>query len=160
MSTRNTIYIVDSDSDYRQELITLFATAVEDYKLCGVKNLNEMEQILHNARFKHGKNYLIASSEQFERNGHTLKESIERYSKNNFVQQVIVYSPNPGAVQEKTKSTTSQKFKAIEQNDFTFYRIQNSIRNCVNLSEYNHARVGFALSLSVFATLAIWFYLL
>lgn len=160
MSTRNTIYIVDSDSDYRQELITQFATAVEDYKLCGVKNLNEMDQLFHNGRFKNGKNYLIVSSEQFKRNGHTLTESVERYSKNNFVQQVIVYAPNMVEVDEKTKKMPFKKFKAIEQNDFTFYRIQNIIRNCVNLSEYNHARIGFVLSLSVFTTLAVWFYLL
>ncbi len=159
MSKRNNIYIVDSDNEYRQELVSQFATAVEDYKLCGVKSLSEIDQLFINGRIKHGKNYLVVASEQFEKNGHPLSETVQRYSRNHSVQQIIVYAPNVENVDAKVNSIPSKKLKAIAQNDFTFYRVQNIIRNAINLSEYNNARLGFAISLTLFAVLVVWFYM-
>ena len=160
MRHRNTIYICDPDSEYRQELVTQFATAVEDYKLCGLKDLSELSAALQNNRLNKGYNYVVSSAQFFEKgnNGHILHDFIKNTRQITKIKQLIIYSPKSETIAKLTQQISCRKIKTISQNDFTFYRIQNIIRNCVNNAEFNNARLGFSISLITFIAVITWFY--
>ncbi len=160
MGKRNSIFIIDSDNEYRQELISHFATSIEDFKLCGVKNLDEMDMLYAKGFLRKNKNYLVISDQQFDNNKHSLFNVMETYSKPHNVYKIIVYSALSEEMQKKDELSKFKKFLPIPRNDFSFYRIQNVIRTSVNHSDYFKALIGFIISLSVFAVLSLWFYLI
>lgn len=161
MIGRNTIFFIDSDNDYRQELISRFATSIEDFKLCGVKNLDEMEILIGKGFLKKNKNFLVISDQQFNSNGHSLLNIVTTYSKPKSVLKIIVYSSNNEEIKHKSKELSKfKKLKIIERNDFGFYRIQNIIRNSVNRSDYKRELVGFVVSFLIFTILVTWYCLI
>lgn len=160
MIGRNTIFFIDSDDDYRQELISHFATSIEDFKLCGVKNFDEMENLVDRGFLRKNKNFLVVSDHLFNNNGHSLLSIVTTYSKPNSVLKIIVYSSNSEKIGNNSKELSKfKKLKVIARNDFSLYRIQNIIRNSVNLSDYKRTLIGFAVSFLIFVILAVWFYL-
>jgi len=158
MIGRNTIFFIDTDDDYRQELISHFATSIEDFKLCGVKNLDEMENLVDRGILKKNKNFLVISDQQFNNNEHSLLNIVTTYSKPKSVLKIVIYFSSSEEIEDKSKELSRfKKLKIIAQNDFSLYRIQNIIRNSVNHSDYKRTLIGFAVSFVIFAILATWY---
>jgi len=158
MIGRNTIFFIDTDDDYRQELISHFATSIEDFKLCGVKNLDEMENLVDRGILKKNKNLLVISDQQFNNNEHSLLNIVTTYSKPKSVLKIVIYFSSSEEIEDKSKELSRfKKLKIIAQNDFSLYRIQNIIRNSVNHSDYKRTLIGFAVSFVIFAILATWY---
>ncbi|MDD2564744.1 MAG: hypothetical protein PHU27_11065 [Salinivirgaceae bacterium] len=162
MSARITLFICDNDTDFQQELINQFATSIEDYKLIGLKSMDELLICLNNSRFKIGEYYIVASSALFDyaSNHESTSQVFKIIARKSTIKQVIIYTPDEERFRKKHKFTRHKNVKCIPQNDFTFFRIQNSIRTYSNVKEYNQSKLGLAFSLVAFFGFSIWFYLI
>lgn len=146
---RPVIFICDKDEEFRQELIQRFATSVEDYKLVGIENFEELYHALSAIKRKHINIFLIFSSDFFKKQETQAPELCKFIRKSLNMWQVIVYAP------ENETETVSKVFNGfnpifIPQNDFTFYRIQNTVRNYINKFEYAKSKILFMASVIFF----------
>lgn len=158
MSKRNTIYFIDSDDEYRQSLIKQFAISIDDYKLCAIRTLDELDIMREKGSLKKGRNFLVLSGHFLGENKLSIDNFITLYAKPEAVQKIIFYTGDTVEYKTNNLDKSYKKIMIIPQNDFCFFRLQNIIRNHVDITSYLISVIGFVISLSAFAILIGWLY--
>jgi|GEM_PF-2248184 len=145
---RPLIVICDKDNDFRQELIRHFATAVDNFQLFGAKDQEELESFFQVLRHNRANLVLVFSVEFFNqiKNQETLIKNIKK----GFIDyQTIIYAPENLGVNNSILSSQLSPI-VIPQNDFTFYRIQNIVRNHINKVSHSRIKIRFWVSIVLF----------
>ena len=159
MSQRSTIYICDNDSEFRHDLISQFATSIEDHKLVGITCLDDLFALVKNMKINLHQSYIIINYEILENsnNQHCIFDILTTATRNPSIEKIILYASEQTQFKQND-AIKQKKISCVTYNDFTFYRIQNIIRNCSNLKEYNRSKIGLIFSFVTFVFLSIWFY--